>query len=121
MKKSSLTLKFLIFMLIESVPFVLDVIFYKSGAVDEVFWLLPTLIAVSILNFFIFRKASHFVIMQASILLLGSLCQVLETVLWNFYVCDDGWGWAFCQLYIIISTVALVLQTIVGYILAKPR
>ena len=121
MKKSSLTLKFLIFMLIESVPFVLDVIFYKSGAVDEVFWLLPTLIAVSILNFFIFKKPSHFVIMQTSILLLASLCEVLETILWNFYAGDDGWGWAFCQLYIIISTIALVIQTIVGYKLAKLR
>ena len=123
MKNFLTSRKFLIFTLIESVPFVLSAIFYKSGAVDEIYWLIPTLVAVSILNLFIFKITSNFIIIQSIILLLGSLCRVLEAIMWISYAGDDGWAWAFRQLYTIICAVAIVPQIIVVYISkpAKPR
>lgn len=51
MKKLSASKRWLLLILINAAPFVLDVLFYRTGSVDELFWFVPVLLALTFCNF----------------------------------------------------------------------
>ncbi len=116
MKNPSLKRKFLIFMLIESVPFILNLVFYKNGAVDDIYLLLPVLIAITVLNVCVFKKASHFLLMQASTLLFTFLSEVLSSHLYFFLVSSDEMTKGIGIGFTVLGAVAVIILTHIGLI-----
>ena len=74
--------KWIFLLLINALPFALDIIFYSSGAVVDLFLFLPVLAGLTILNFKNCQKVIPYILYQAFIL-----------------ICTVGTGYASTHLY----------------------
>lgn len=119
MKKLLLTYKFPLLIIINTLPFALDVLFYSNGGVDNLYWFIPAFAALTILNYRFTNKVVHYIIIQFYILvcLISSGC--ISTHLYYNNISDDPMTPAIGMLLVYSSSIVVVITTVIAGIAKK--
>ena len=119
MKKSLSRLKILLLILINTVPFALDVIFYSNGSMDNFYLFLPVFALLTILNYYYFDKVAHYVIIQVYLLacLISSGC--ISTHLYYNNISNDPMTPAVGMLLVYSGSIVVVITTVISAIVKK--
>lgn len=64
MKKLPVSKRWLLLILINAAPFVLNVLFYTSGCIDELVWFVPVLLALTVCNLKSINKFWHYLVLS---------------------------------------------------------
>lgn len=64
MKKLPASQRWLLLLLINAAPFVLNVLFYTSGSIDELVWFVPVLLALTVCNLKNTNKFWHYLVLN---------------------------------------------------------
>lgn len=125
MKKMPSIYKWLLLILINTIPFVLNVIFYKHGVTDDMYLYLPVLFILTILNFLTFKKTPHYIIMQMYIIVCIFFSGYADTYLYFHNISDDsmtplvGMITVFAEIATVL--IVIVITAIVKAIINKNR
>ncbi len=118
MKNLSAVIKWGFLVLLNALPFVLNVMFYKNGAMDDLFGFLPVLLGCTLLNYFCCKKPFHLGILQVCIIGFVVISGFLSLYLYQHNISNDVEGWVIGFLFIWIE-VALAIGAAVGAVRAK--
>ena len=108
MKKIWLTYKWLWLILINALPFALNVLFYKNGGMDDVFLFLPIFAGLTYLNYRNCNTA-QFIGFQAWILLGVIVSGYASTYLYYHNVSNDSMTPPVGQLVVMLEAAAVIV------------
>ena len=119
MKKLLSIYKIPLLILINTIPFALDVIFYSNGGVDNLYLFLPVFAALTILNYYFSNKVAHYVTLQVYLLacLISSGC--ISTHLYYNNISDDPMTPAIGMLLVYSGSIVVVITTVITSIVKK--
>ena len=119
MKKLPSIYKIPLLILINTIPFALDVIFYSNGGVDNLYLFLPVFAALTILNYYFSNKVAHYVTLQVYLLacLISSGC--ISTHLYYNNISDDPMTPAIGMLLVYSGSIVVVITTVITSIVKK--
>ncbi len=103
---------------LNATPFVLNVIFYQNGAMDDLFGFLPALLGCTLLNYFSCKKTVSLAILQVCIIGFVLISGFLSLHLYQNNMSNDVEGWVIGFIFIWIE-VALAIGAAVGAVTAK--
>ena len=119
MKKLLSIYKIPLLILINTIPFAFDVIFYSNGGVDNLYLFLPVFAALTILNYYFSNKVAHYVTLQVYLLacLISSGC--ISTHLYYNNISDDPMTPAIGMLLVYSGSIVVVITTVITSIVKK--
>ena len=116
MKKIWLTYKWLWLILINALPFALNVLFYKNGGMDDVFLFLPIFAGLTYLNYRNCNTA-QFIGFQAWILLGVIVSGYASTYLYYHNVSNDSMTPPVGQLVVMLEAAAVIVASAIAAII----
>ena len=119
MKKLPPKYKIPLLILINTIPFALDVIFYSNGSVDNFYLFFPIFAVLTILNYYFSNKVSHFVILQVYLLACLIFSGCISTHLYYTNISDDSMTPAIGMLSAYAGSVVVVITTVITGIVKK--
>lgn len=117
--------KWVFLLLINALPFGLDIIFYSAGAMGDLFLFLPVFIGLTVLNYKNCQKITPYVLYQAFMLICIICTGYASTYLYYHNVSNDFMtpvvGELMTLLGASISIVATVITAVVKAVMNKKR
>ena len=117
--------KWIFLFLINALPFVLDVLFYTTGGMDNVFLFLPIFAGLTLLNYRNCQKVVPYILYQAFMLICIICAGYASTYLYYHNVSNDSMtpavGEIMTRLGASISIVATVITSVVKAVMNKKR
>ena len=117
--------KWLFLFLINALPFVLDVLFYTTGAMDNLFLFLPIFAGLTLLNYRNCQKVIPYILYQAFMLVCIICAGYASTYLYYHNVSNDFMTPVVGELVTLlgasISIVATVITSVVKAVMNKKR
>ena len=90
MKKLWAKYKWILLILINTLPFLLNGIFYITGGLDDIYLFIPIFALLSFLNFKNCNKILHYICLQIYILLCSVCCGYVTTYLYYHNISNDS-------------------------------
>ena len=116
MKRIWLKNKWVLLFLINTLPFLLDIAFYKNGAMDDLFLFFPVFAGLTILNFKNCSKTLHFVFLQVYIIICAVCSGYISMNLHYNYLASDFMTLLVGTLFIFLGAVIGIIITIVSVV-----
>ena len=113
MKKICFKNNWAVLILINTLPFALNIVFFTNGLMDDLFLFLPIFASLATLNFKNCSKTLHFVLLQIYILICIVCLGYVELHLFNNYVVNDFMNFIVGILFILLEAVIDIIATIV--------
>ena len=117
--------KWMLLLLINALPFVLDVLFYTTGAMDNLYLFLPIFAGLTLLNYRNCQKVIPYILYQAFMLVCIICAGYASTYLYYHNVSNDFMtpvvGKLMTLLGANISIVAAVITSVVKAVMNKKR
>ncbi len=90
MKKLWAKYKWILLILINTLPFLLNGIFYITGGLDDIYLFIPIFALLSFLNFKNCNKILHYISLQTYILFCSVCCGYVTTYLYYHNISNDS-------------------------------
>ena len=125
MKNVWIKYKWLFLILINALPFVLDVLFFFTGKMDNLFLFLPIFAGLTVLNYLNCQKVIPYILYQAFILVLIICTGYASTYLYYHNVSNDSLtpvvGMLVTLLGAGINILATVITAVIKAVMNKKR
>ena len=82
--------KWILLLLINVLPFALNVIFYKTGILDDLFWFAPVFAGLTVLNYLTAKKTLPYLLYQVAVLACIIGGGYLSTYLYYHNISNDS-------------------------------
>ena len=105
--------------LINALPFAMDILFYSNGGMDNLFLFIPAFAGLTMLNYHFTNQVVHYIIIQFYFLvcLISSGC--ISTHLYYNNISDDPMTPAIGMLLVYSSSIVVVITTVITGIAKK--
>ncbi|MBP3414226.1 MAG: hypothetical protein J6L81_03385 [Clostridia bacterium] len=118
MKRLPTIYKCLLLILINSCPFVFDIVFYKNGMTDNLYLFIPIFASLTVLNYWICKKTVHYLFIQLYVLICAFVSGYISTLLYYRNISDD-WATPVVGMMITLICGSIVVITIIVTVVIK--
>ena len=119
MKKLLSTYKVPLLILINTLPFAMDILFYSIGGIDNLYLFLPAFAALTILNYRYTNKVVHYIIIQFYLLVCLFSSGCISTHLYYNNISDDPMTPAIGMLLVFAGSIVIVITTVITGIVKR--
>ena len=109
-------------LVINALPFVLNICFYHTGSMDDLVLFLPVFVLLTLLNFRTCKEAKYFVFVQGFMLVCIMISNVISTELYYHLISDDAMTPVVGKLFLYLEAgICLMTSIIVTLIISKNK
>lgn len=119
MKKLSLPMRFALAFIINALPLVFNILFYKAGGMYSLYMLLPSLVLLTVFNYYCFDKLWHFLLVQLTLFVCVFPCELYATRLYYNNISSDRLTLIAGEVLGLIACGIILVATAVGAVAKK--
>lgn len=114
MKRIQSAFQWFCLLLLNAMPFILNVLFFRTGSVDDLLLFVPVYIVLLMLNYKLCKELKHFVLVQLFMLIYIVVSNIASTNLYYQIVSDDPMTPVVGKLFLYLEAGILLISTAIA-------